>query len=160
MYRKSFFLVLLSLMVMGLLVTGSRIVSAVPGFAGMPSSYDPHISVEEAVKTSTKPLLIEFYTDNCATCQVITPWMHKLGKKYADRLTFVMVDVNDSRQGQIADIFGIQYVPAIFVFDFKHMSKAQVDIAAYKTMSHLDKAIEQAITRVNAKAQRKSKASL
>jgi thioredoxin-like negative regulator of GroEL len=157
MYRKSFFLVILSLLVMGLLFNGARMVAAIPGVTGMPSSYDPKISVDEAVNTSPYPLLIEFYTDPCGTCKIVTPWVHKLHEeKYKDKLTFVMVDVNKPENGQFAQIFGIQYVPAIFVFDFKNMSKAQVDIKSYGSKENLDKAISKAMKDAKEKAKKRA----
>ncbi len=153
MYRKSFSLVITLVMVIGIFVLGTRLVSAIPGFGGLPSSYDPHISVPDAVKTSKYPLLVEFYTDQCSTCRIVTPWMHQLSKKHKKDYTFVMVDINNPDNQQIAEIFGVPYVPIIYVFDFKHMAKAQVDINSYNSMDTLDQAIAQADDQVKAKAQ-------
>jgi thioredoxin-like negative regulator of GroEL len=155
MYRKSFFLVLISLIFMGILATGTRIVEAIPGVNGLPSSYDPKITVEDAVQSSSKPLLVEFYTDNCQTCRVVTPWVYKLQEKYSDKVTFIMVNADDPKQGQIAGIFGIEYVPAIFVFDFKHMKKVQVSLDGYSSMKSMDKAISKAIQQAETQAVQK-----
>lgn len=157
MYRKSFFLVLVSLILMGIAATGTRIVEAIPGVTGLPSSYDPKITVEQAVQTSSKPLLIEFYTDSCQTCRVITPWVYKLQKKYESQITFVMVNADDPKQQQIAGIFGIEYVPALYVFDFKNMNKVQVSISGYSSINALDKAIAKAISQADKKAAKHSK---
>lgn len=156
MYRQSFFLVVLALIVMGILFAGTRFIAAIPGVTGLPSSYDPKVNVEEAIMTSSKPLLIEFYTDTCQTCQHVTPWVHQLNKeKYHEQLTFIMVDVNDPAQGQVAQLFGIEYVPAIFVFDFKHMTKVQINENAYASLTALDKEISQAILEVKNKVKAK-----
>lgn len=157
MYRKSFFIVLMSLIMMGLLATGTKLVMAIPGISGLPSSYDPKIRVEDAVKTSKKPLLIEFYSDTCRTCRIVTPWMHELKDKYKDDYTFVMVDTSDSRNVPIAQIFGIQFIPAIFIFDFKHMTKAQVSPKTYRNTESLDLGIQDAIERARREAALKSK---
>lgn len=159
MYRKSFFLVVFSLLVMGVVAVGARFVAAIPGATGLPSSYDPKLTVEEAVQTSTKPLLIEFYTDTCKTCQLITPWVYKLKDNYKSKVTFVMVDVDDPRQGSIAGIFGIEYVPTLYVFDFKNMTKVQVSIDGYRSMKSLDRAIAKAIQQSEKQAARKAKVS-
>ena len=157
MYRKSFFIVLLALMVMGLLATGTRYVMAIPGVTGLPSSYDPKIPMMEAMQTSTKPLLIEFYSDTCGTCQVVTPWTYKLKDRFANDLTFVMVDVNDPQNAQVSQIFGIEYIPAIFVFDAKHMAKAQVSTSAYANSEALGKGIQDALDDVKQKVDAKTK---
>lgn len=156
MYRKSFFIVVLSLIVMGLLASGTKMVMAIPGLTGLPSSYDPHVRMEDAMQNSTKPLLVEFYTDSCGTCKVLTPWAHSLKEKYADDLTFVMVDVSDSRNSQISQIFNIQFVPAIFVFDAKHMTKAQVSTRNYGSKDSLDKGIANALATMKSKVAAKA----
>lgn len=157
MYRQSFFLVVMALLVMGILSGGTRIVSAIPGLSGLPSSYDPKINVQEAIMTSEKPLLIEFYTDSCRTCQHVTPWVHQLGKKYKDDFQFVMVDADNPDNAQVSQIFAIEYVPAIFIFDFKHMTKAQVDTSAYGSYNALDRGIQKAWAKVKKDAATKAK---
>ncbi len=154
MYRQSFFIVILALILVGVLTTGSRMVGAIPG--NVPSSYDPGLTITQAMQTSQKPLLVEFYTDSCKTCQIITPWVHKLSQKYQDQLTYVMIDLDDRNQAQVASIFGVEYVPAIYVFDFKQMSKAQIPTKAYISRTSLDNAIAQAIQEVKTKAGKKA----
>ncbi len=159
MYRKSFFIVLLSILAMGLMFTGTRYMAAIPGFFGLPSSYDPRVSIQDAAQTSEKPLLIEFYTDSCGGCQQITPLVHKLSKKYKDDLTFVMVDVNDPEQAQVSEIFGITYVPRLFIFDFKHMAKVSVEPSSHENIRAVDDAIQDGLKRVRKKAAAKAQAS-
>ncbi len=154
MYRQSFFVVVLSLLVMGLLATGTKLVAAIPGVTGLPSSYDPKVTVQEAANTSNKPLLIEFYTDACRTCQIVTPWVHDLANnKYKSQVTYVMVNADDQTQAQVAQLFAIEYVPSIFVFDFKHMKKEQISPNAYGSKGTLDRAIGKAIKRVEKRSQ-------
>jgi thiol-disulfide isomerase/thioredoxin len=153
-YRTSFFIVILSILVVGVLSMGSRFVGAIPGMSVLPSSYDPKIGVAEAARMSDKPLLIEFYTDTCQTCQVITPWVHKLSKKYRDDMTFIMVNADDPLQRDVVTIFAIEYVPAIFVFDFNKMTKAQIDPDSYRNEHTLDQAIGNALQTVESKPAR------
>lgn len=142
----------MSLIVMGLLSTGAQVLNTIPGFTGLPSSYDPKLTIDQAANTSEKPLLIEFYSDTCRTCQIITPWVHELSDKYKDDLTFVMVDVNDAKNAQFAQIFKIEYIPAVFVFDFKHMAKRQIDFNTYGSKAGIDKAIGKALRSVKQQA--------
>ncbi len=157
MYKQSFFMVILALLLVGIISSGSRLVAAIPGLNGLPSSYDPKVNIEQAASTSNVPLLVEFYTDECHTCQIVTPWVHQLQDKYRNQLTFVMINLDDPQQNAIANIFAVQYVPAIFVFDAKHMVKAQVDTSAYASKKDLDKAIELTMHQVELQAQSKDK---
>ena len=152
MYRKSFFMVMVTLLLMGILFAGTRIVSAIPGISHTPSVYDPKVSIVDAVRTSDRPLLIEFYSDSCPACQTVTPWMHNLSAKYRPDLKFVMINMDDPQQSQIADIFGVQFIPAVFIFDFKHMHKVQVDEASYSNQDNVDLAIAKALKDVRQKA--------
>jgi thiol-disulfide isomerase/thioredoxin len=145
MYKRSFLTVATTLAVVGLLCLSGRYMSALAGWGAAPSSYDPQISVQEAVKTSQTPLLIEFYTDACGTCQMLTPWVHTLGKKYKNDVTLVMVNLDDPNRNSVAEIFNVQYVPSLFVFDFKHMAKAQVDPKLYGSKKQLEQGLQAAI---------------
>jgi thioredoxin-like negative regulator of GroEL len=157
MYRRSFLTIVMVILFMGIVATGSRWVSALSSDQ-LPSSYDPGISVMQAAETSKKPLLIEFYTDTCRTCRIVTPWVATLGQgKYKNDLTFVMVDMNDASQSQIAGIFGVRFVPVMFVFDFAHMTKVQVDEYSYASKEKLDHAIGQALKQARQQASAKSK---
>jgi len=156
MYRKSILLVVCALIIAGLVGSGDRIWSALTN-SGLPSSYDPGITVMDAMQTAEHPLLIEFYRDDCSACRRVTPWVAELKEKYKDRLHFVMVDVMDPAQSQVSDLFTVQFVPALYVFDTKHMAKAMVDDRSYGSKAALDAAIERAIQAADKKAKAKMK---
>lgn len=93
----------------------------------LPSAYDPGLAVEDAFKTSEKPLLIEFYTDTCSACKGITPLVHRVYENnFDEQLTLVMVDVDNPKNRGIAQLFAIDSVPALFVFDHKNMKKEAI----------------------------------
>lgn len=93
----------------------------------LPSSYDKGLTIEQAFKTSKVPLLIEFYSDSCGTCKTLTPVIHELHRThYHDRLTVVMMDVADPATQDIARLFGVDSLPAVYVFDHKKMKKHQI----------------------------------
>lgn len=150
MYRKSILISILALALAGIVFAGPRLVSAVPGSSKAPSSYAPRLTLTEAIKTSKNPLLVEFYTDSCLTCREITPWVHQLAKKYKNELTLVMVDVDDPKQERTVDVFRVDYVPAIFVFDAKRMATAKVNAAGYSSIQHLERAIKKAMQQAKA----------
>jgi thiol-disulfide isomerase/thioredoxin len=64
------------------------------------------ISVAKLAETSTplevamsngKPSLVEFYADWCAVCQKMAPDISQLEGQYADKLNFVMLNVDNTK---------------------------------------------------------------
>ena len=104
----------------------SRIIEA----RNLPSFYDPGLKIDEAFKTSKTPLFIEFYSDECTTCRRMAPMVHELMTDpkhgFTQKLTLVMIDVADPESTPVAQLFGVDELPGLYVFDFKHMKKHQI----------------------------------
>lgn len=47
--------------------------------------------------TNSKPSLIEFYADWCTVCQKMAPDIAQLEQQYADKLNFVMLNVDNTK---------------------------------------------------------------
>jgi len=142
MFKKSVFLCLLIIA----MVFVSSFASQWMASSSLPSSYDPGLRIDKAFKSAKTPLLIEFYSDVCGTCQRMAPIVHDLMQnEYPQKLTLVMMDVNDPENLQIAKLFGVNELPSIFVFDFKHMKKHQIDSKYFSTKGTLTNAIDQAL---------------
>lgn len=142
MFKKSFLMVMTVLA----LVFASSFTSQMIATSTLPSSYDPGLPIDKAFKTSKTPLLIEFYSDTCGTCQKVSPMIHHLANAtYKDRLTLVMLDVDDSQNYDIAKLFGVDELPSIYVFDFKHMKKHKIDPTSFASQTTLDQAIADAV---------------
>ncbi len=73
---------------------------------------------------------------------------------FDSQVTFIMVDINDPAQQQVAELFGVSYVPAIYVFDFKRMAKTQVSVQAYGSVNRLKAGVQQAIAEAKRKPNR------
>jgi len=98
----------------------------------LPSAYDPGVSLEDAVKTSDKPILIEFYSDTCATCQAVTPIVHRtVGQHFKEAVTVVMVDTEDPKAAQTVEMFGVTAIPALFVLDTHTVKKTTIPFDSY-----------------------------
>ena len=143
MFKRSFLMVATVL----LLVFASAFTGQMMATRNLPSSYDPGLSIEEAFQTSKTPLLVEFYSDTCTTCQRIAPIVHELEGEYKDRLTLVMVDVGNPDNQQVAKLFGVDELPGLFVFDFKHMKKYQVDPKDFTSKGTLQQALDEILSR-------------
>lgn len=51
----------------------------------------------ELALSNGKPTLIEFYADWCTVCQKMAPDMQQLETQYADKLNFVMLNVDNTK---------------------------------------------------------------
>jgi thiol-disulfide isomerase/thioredoxin len=120
MFKKSFLFAVAILS----LVFASALAGQLWMTRNLPSSYDTGLSIGQAFKTSKTPLLIEFYSDTCGACQRIAPWVHHLSEtNFKGRLTPVMLNVDEPEVLSVAKLFGVQSLPALYVFDHKHMKK-------------------------------------
>lgn len=123
-------------------------------FSQLPSAYDPGIALMDAFKTSEKPILIEFYSDECSACQQLTPILHtQFNNHFKNDLTLAMVDVYAPQNSQAAQLFGVETIPAIFIFDAKHMKKATINIEDLRTEADLRNALNNGLAQVKQKAQ-------
>jgi thioredoxin-like negative regulator of GroEL len=144
MFKRS---ILLVLSIVALVFT-SAFASQWMATSSLPSAYDPGVSIETAFKTSKVPVLIEFYSDTCSTCKRVTPVIHHMSQnQLKDKLTLVMMNVEDDDSYQIAQLFGVDELPAVYVFDPKRMKKQTVDSKAFESEEALETAINEALTK-------------
>jgi thioredoxin 1 len=113
----------------------------------LPSAYDPGIRINDAFQTAKTPLLVEFYSDTCGTCQRVAPMVHEIVKENSQRLTLVMMNVDDPDTASIAQLFGVKELPAIYVFNPKKMKKQVVDAQYFATRETLSQAIETSLSK-------------
>lgn len=63
---------------------------------------EPHVTAEsvddealaDALSRSAVPVLVDFWADNCAPCQLMHPVVDRVARRYADRLHVVKINVN------------------------------------------------------------------
>jgi thiol-disulfide isomerase/thioredoxin len=153
MFKRSFLMVALIFT----LVFASAFASQMMMTRDLPSAYDSGLTIEKAFKTSQVPLLVEFYSDTCGTCKRLAPIIHDLLEtRYQNRLTAVMMDVDDPANAQIAQLFGVDALPGLFVFDHKHMKKHQIKAEEFVSEERLQLAIDQALTRTGSRSATKA----
>lgn len=142
MFKRSFLLVVIIV----LMVFASAFASQMWMTKDLPSAYDPGLSIDTAFKTSKAPLLIEFYSDSCGTCKRLTPVIHELEDgPYKNRLTLVMLDVSEPSNQGIAQLFGVDALPGVYVFDHHHMKKHQIKPEAFVSKQSLQQALDEAL---------------
>ena len=68
---------------------------------------------EEEVANADLPVIIDFYADWCAPCQMMKPVFESLSSEYEGKLNFLKLDTQ-SEEG-LSMKFGIQGIPALVV---------------------------------------------
>ncbi len=58
-----------------------------------------------------KPVFIDFNATWCGPCRQFAPYFEAAAEKYADRATFIAVDID--KYGEIANAFGIESIPTM-----------------------------------------------
>jgi thioredoxin 1 len=69
---------------------------------------------DELVRTSGKPVLIDFWATWCGPCRLISPMIEELATEYEGRAIIAKCDV-DSNIG-ISTKFGIRSIPTLLLF--------------------------------------------
>jgi thiol:disulfide interchange protein len=116
------------------------------GYSRLPSRYDKGMALTTAFKQAKTPLLVEFYSDACATCQQITPIVHGVAGHMHNQLTMVMVDVTNPDNQMVAQLFGVTTIPKVFVFNPKKMKKQAIPDAALGSPQTLEAALNKVLT--------------
>jgi len=106
-----------------------------------------HIGSAEAfqriVEKADRPVLVDFYADWCGPCRMLAPTIEKLARDYEGRA--VIAKVNVDNLPAIAGQYGIQGIPAVFVFDKGQVVQRLVGLRpAGEYAKVLDKLIGQA----------------
>ncbi|MDX2085246.1 MAG: thioredoxin family protein [Candidatus Melainabacteria bacterium] len=145
MFKKSALFLLISLSLVVLATYATNVSAA----RQLPSFYDSGVSIESAFQKADKPVLVEFYTDACSTCRQVTPVVHRLmtSDRFANRLTWVMVNLEDEANQPIAQLFGVRQIPDLYVFDVGRMKKHHIDIETIRRESDLVTAFDTALAK-------------
>lgn len=62
----------------------------------LPQLAEESVPLEVALSNG-KPTLIEFYANWCTSCQAMAPELHEIKQEYAEKLNFVMLNVDNSK---------------------------------------------------------------
>lgn len=87
---------------------------------------------EEIVRNSQKLSIINFFADWCVPCQMLTPILKEVDKKYED-LEIYRVNVDEAPSANIT--FGINSVPAILFFKGGEEVERKIGLISYNNLS-------------------------
>ena len=67
----------------------------------------------QAIETSAKPVLVDFWAEWCAPCGMFAPTFEKLAEKYGSELSFAKVNVDE--RPELAEHFAIRSIPTLLL---------------------------------------------
>ena len=97
-----------------------------------PSEYQIGISLDSAMKTPDRPILIMFYADWCTFCMRFMPIMKKLTEEYRDKYNFVMLDAENPDNLDLIKEYRISGFPTIYIIDPEIDNKVSIPISSYR----------------------------
>jgi thioredoxin 1 len=89
-------------------------------------------SFDETVKSSTTPVLVDFWAEWCGPCKVIAPVLKELSTELVGKLTIAKLDVD--AHGDIAQRFNVMSIPTLLIF---HNGEVQKRLVGAKGKSQL-----------------------
>jgi len=70
---------------------------------------------EEKVKNSSKPVLLDIYTQWCPPCKILGPMLDKISEEYTDKVDFYKMDLDQNPK--IGEMFSIDRIPTVLLFN-------------------------------------------
>ena len=69
---------------------------------------------DEEVLHSDIPVIVDFYADWCGPCKMLSPELEAVAAELEGRVKIGKVNVDD--EGELANAFGVNAIPALIVF--------------------------------------------
>ena len=81
-------------------------------------------SFDETVKSSTTPILVDFWAEWCGPCKAIAPVLKELSTELAGKVTIAKLDVD--AHGDMAQRFNVMSIPTLLIFHNGEVQKRLV----------------------------------
>lgn len=69
------------------------------------------IEFQQKISSSEKPIVVDFWATWCGPCMMTKPILDKLGKEYAEKVEFMPINADDSRE--ILEQFRVFGIPTV-----------------------------------------------
>jgi thioredoxin 1 len=69
------------------------------------------IEFQQKISSSEKPIVVDFWATWCGPCMMTKPILDKLGKEYAEKVEFLPINADDSRE--ILEQFRVFGIPTV-----------------------------------------------
>jgi len=106
---------------------------------------------EQEVLKSDKPVIVDFYSDECPPCEVLAPIFENLADTYSDHVKFVKIYRQENRE--LAVSLDVTSSPTILFF--KHGAEIGTRMNGYINKPQMRKAIEETFGEALPKLERK-----
>ncbi len=90
----------------------------------------------EQIKTSDKPVLIDFYATWCGPCRMVAPHLEEIAQEHPE---YIIAKVNVDEEADLAREFKIMSIPALFVMKDGEITDKAV---GYRTKDQLLEMLE------------------
>lgn len=67
-----------------------------------------------SILSSTKPVLVDFYTEWCQPCQILIPVLHEIVRDLGDRIKVIKIDIEKNRE--VSHMYGVGQLPTLMLF--------------------------------------------
>lgn len=94
---------------------------------------------EKLLETSDKPVILDFFSDDCPPCDVLAPVFEKMAEKYGDHIRFVKIMRQENRE--LALRFGVTGSPTVLFF--QNGKEVGSRLSGFLTKPQVRKAIEE-----------------
>jgi thioredoxin 1 len=72
-------------------------------------------SFDETVRSSNKPVVVDFWAEWCGPCKMIAPILSEIAAEHGDSVTIAKLNVDE--HGAIAQRYNVMSIPTLLVFN-------------------------------------------
>lgn len=69
---------------------------------------------ETVIKTSSLPVLVDFWAEWCGPCKTIAPILVGIDLEFSDKVLIAKVDIDE--HGSVAQKYGVMSIPTLILF--------------------------------------------
>ncbi len=89
----------------------------------------------QAVETSPKPVLVDFWAEWCGPCRMLAPTFERLAEKYQTGLSFAKVNVDEV--GNLADRYAVRSIPTLLLLERGNVVERVVGLRSYEELARV-----------------------